>query len=434
MYMQKRKSSEIEFIHPLKTFRTQWAQDSFSFGSYSSLGINSSPHHRSMLGTPVDDKLFFAGEATSVKYPGTIHGAFLEGQRVARLVLENCHKKVLIIGAGISGLSAAHFLRRSGVSAVVLEGRDRIGGRIFTSYEQGIPIELGAMWIHGDSSQNPLIELAKSLGLKTFKPKLARDLKYNIYNSSLSLFDSKVIITAIQFYRNFINNFCKNNSQNYFSTQDALNHYINANKIDKSVLKILMFLIYLNFEIPAAIPVCKQSSRFSMEKFSFAGDNVLILEGLSKIVDYLTEGLDIRLNQVVHCIDYSNQEIVIRTNLNDFSSDVVIVTIPLGVLKKRVINFYPELPSNQLNSIDSLEFGKFEKVYLVYNAPLKIDKSIWSVILEEVDLYLLFTNFCKINNSPVILMEGTNSFVEFAHQFQFEEIMNLTNTLINCIT
>ncbi|HMJ71383.1 MAG TPA: NAD(P)/FAD-dependent oxidoreductase [Cyclobacteriaceae bacterium] len=59
---------------------------------------------------------------------------------------------IIIIGAGAAGLSAANVLGRSGREVVVLEARDRIGGRIFTSHDKrfSVPIETGAEFIHGD--------------------------------------------------------------------------------------------------------------------------------------------------------------------------------------------------------------------------------------------------------------------------------------------
>src|SRR6202011_2950221 len=58
---------------------------------------------------------------------------------------------VVIIGAGVSGLAAASELRKSGLSILVLEARDHIGGRAWTRHEPDLsaPIELGAEFIHG---------------------------------------------------------------------------------------------------------------------------------------------------------------------------------------------------------------------------------------------------------------------------------------------
>ena len=52
-------------------------------------------------------------------------------------------KKVVIVGAGISGLRAASILQRHGVEVVVVEGRDRIGGRIHTTHSEKGPRDIG---------------------------------------------------------------------------------------------------------------------------------------------------------------------------------------------------------------------------------------------------------------------------------------------------
>ncbi|HEV2378988.1 MAG TPA: FAD-dependent oxidoreductase [Terriglobia bacterium] len=59
--------------------------------------------------------------------------------------------EVLIIGAGVAGLAAAHALVAAGVKTQIIEARDRIGGRIWTvrSGNPAAPVELGAEFIHG---------------------------------------------------------------------------------------------------------------------------------------------------------------------------------------------------------------------------------------------------------------------------------------------
>lgn len=74
--------------------------------------------------------------------------------------------KVVVIGAGLAGLSAAHDLQRSGAEVVVLEARDRVGGRVEGGVIQGHPIELGGTWIGRGHSE--MYALADELGLSTF--------------------------------------------------------------------------------------------------------------------------------------------------------------------------------------------------------------------------------------------------------------------------
>ena len=72
---------------------------------------------------------------------------------------------VVVIGAGAAGLAAARRLHDAGIDVVVLEARERVGGRVFTHHDAGtpVPIELGAEFVHGSAS--PLDEILRDAGL-----------------------------------------------------------------------------------------------------------------------------------------------------------------------------------------------------------------------------------------------------------------------------
>lgn len=75
-------------------------------------------------------------------------------------------RDVAIVGAGAAGLTAANDLKKAGLSVVVLEARERVGGRLWTDEIDGAMLELGGQWVSPD--QHALIETLADLGLETY--------------------------------------------------------------------------------------------------------------------------------------------------------------------------------------------------------------------------------------------------------------------------
>ena len=64
--------------------------------------------------------------------------------------MEELHYDVIVIGAGMSGIACAKKLSENGKKVVILEAKDRIGGRIFTDETSfSVPVDLGGSWFHG---------------------------------------------------------------------------------------------------------------------------------------------------------------------------------------------------------------------------------------------------------------------------------------------
>ena len=76
------------------------------------------------------------------------------------------NRDVVIVGAGVSGLTAANELKRAGLSVAVLEARDRAGGRLWTDVIDGAMLEIGGQWVSPD--QDALIDTVAELGLETY--------------------------------------------------------------------------------------------------------------------------------------------------------------------------------------------------------------------------------------------------------------------------
>ena len=80
---------------------------------------------------------------------------------------------MVVIGAGLAGLRAAELLRDAGREVIVLEARDRVGGRTRTESWEGASIDLGGQWI--GPGQHRVAALAARLGVETFPTRVEGD-------------------------------------------------------------------------------------------------------------------------------------------------------------------------------------------------------------------------------------------------------------------
>ncbi|PRQ52168.1 putative oxidoreductase [Rosa chinensis] len=96
---------------------------------------------------------------------------------------------VIVIGGGMAGIAAARALQDASFQVVLLESRDRLGGRVHTDYSFGFPIDLGASWLHGVCKENPLAPLIGRLGLPLYRTSGDNSVLYDHDLESYALFD-----------------------------------------------------------------------------------------------------------------------------------------------------------------------------------------------------------------------------------------------------
>ncbi|PON34568.1 Histone lysine-specific demethylase [Trema orientale] len=99
----------INVPEPIQTVCTRWGSDPFSLGSYSNVAVGASGDDYDILAESVGDgRLFFAGEATTRRYPATMHGAFLSGLREAANMARYANARSLRIKVDRSPSKNAH--------------------------------------------------------------------------------------------------------------------------------------------------------------------------------------------------------------------------------------------------------------------------------------------------------------------------------------
>jgi monoamine oxidase len=278
--------------------------------------------------------------------------------------------QVIIIGAGISGLAAARELNSQGINNLVLEGRSRVGGRVYTDQSlNNLPLDVGASWIHG-VEDNPIYQLAQTGNINTLKTNY--DL-IELYGRGKFLSDQEQeaieqrledILEQVEDLREQK----ERQDQEDISLKSAIEQIINQldRPFSTQQLQELDYALNTTIEHEYAADIANLSLYYWDDSEEMAGGDVLFPKGYGQIVDLLVPGLDLRLNQVVQKITYSDQGVIVTTNQGDFLAEKVIITLPLGVLKKGVVEFSPPLPPRKIRAIERLGMGVLNKVYLQF--------------------------------------------------------------------
>jgi monoamine oxidase len=269
-------------------------------------------------------------------------------------------KTVVVIGGGISGLAAAKKLKEKGFTVIVLEAQEKVGGRIRTDRSLGVAFDEGASWIHGPIG-NPITSLASIAGANTF---LTSDDSVEVFNTNGIAYSDTVLTSTEKQFESALNTVRSAGTQTK-SFQTVFNSLYPTQANDK--LWKYMLSAYLEFDTGGDIS--KLSSKFFDDDEAYSGADVIITNGYDKITDYLTTGLDIRLNTRVSSINYANAKVGITANGNKIEADYVVVSVPLGVLKNNAISFSPALPTNKINAISNSNIGNVNKFLLVWNTP-----------------------------------------------------------------
>jgi len=111
----------------------------------------------------------------------------------------------------------------------------------------------------------------------------------------------------------------------------------------------------------------KLSSTLINEGEDFGEEELLITNGFDKIITYIAQDLDIKLNTRVNMIDYSDDKVLISHSDGVLEADYVLVTVPLGVLRSKAIEFCPELPDSKIDAIQKIGINCTNKFLLVFD-------------------------------------------------------------------
>jgi monoamine oxidase len=369
---------------------------------------------------------------------------------------------VIIVGAGIAGLSAAKELQHLNRSVLILEANNRIGGRAYVGYigHDKVPIDYGGAWIHGIPT-NPLTPLVDSMGFRRERTEL--NLPYFVNGKQAGEDEKKVFDHAVAEYEDAVTlaaksveyekalaefacseykshvprkkicrdlerripqsrssvlsdlcqgpvrpreQFCKIADKDLRVTSDVAKDYVPHGREFNDIIPLL---IANAGPLESAAELSKTSA---VDGAHFeAGEDDLIDKGMGAFVKKLGDGLPVCLNSPVTEVDYSVDGVKVRAGDRVFEGSNALVTVSVGVLKKKKIAFKPELPKEKLEAIDHLQMGNMQKVIVPLNRDIfpKEPKNSW--VLYEGDLSGEALDFAKKQDLP--LVDGTRVVMAF---------------------
>lgn len=311
--------------------------------------------------------------------------------------------RTLVIGAGISGLAAARKLTAAGHDVVVLEGRDRIGGRIWTStHWPELPLDLGASWIHGVKG-NPLTSLADSIQARRIATSYDSAIVYDVDGDPLDE-EAEESLEEIreQLFDRIEKAQDRDTGASVLNVAETL--LADLDDEDPKTQRYINFVLSGNIEQEYAGSAEELSAHWYDSAKHYPGKDALFPGGFHVITKHLSQGLRIETGQEVQEIHWQETPLRIVAKTREFTANRVLVTLPLGVLKAGNVRFVPALPEKKRTAIATLGMGVLNKCYLRFPKvfwPKDVD---WlEYIAEEHGEWTEWVSFVRTTGQPVLL-------------------------------
>jgi monoamine oxidase len=311
-------------------------------------------------------------------------------------------KPVVVIGAGLAGLAAAQELQRLGHIVTVVEARDRIGGRVWTSHQwPDAPLDLGATWIHGTEG-NPITDLADAIQARRLVTDYDQSITYQTDGSPLSAQDEEdrerfreALFEAIA---------SAQDGEVDTSILAATESVWRGLAPDSQARRWINFILNSELEQEYSGSVAQLSAQWYDRDQAFEGDEALFEEGFGVIAEALAEGLSIELGQAVREIRWDSSPLRVITNQSEFLADHLVVTLPLGVLKSQRVRFTPALPGDKQQAITRLGMGVLNKCYL------RFEEAFWPADVDWLEYvaanpgeWAEWVSFQRVAQQPILL-------------------------------
>lgn len=384
---------------PARVLATRWDADPWSLGSYSALPPGTAASARSVLAqTVIADRVVLAGEYTAVDFPSTVRGAYESGGLAAEQLLAAAPQAAtaVVIGAGLAGLAAAEQLRAAGLAVTVFEARDRVGGRIETNREWGVPLEFGAAWLHGLTG-HPLVKLVKSAGL-TLAPTDYDDAITHSYRTGA---DSPEAVAAAD---DLVTRLDDLGSEDLEATDSAA--AVLAADGWREDTPDRRFAAASEAAQEYGRDLDGLGAQALSEGQEYQGGDALVVGGFDQVPKQLARNLDVKLGVAATEVLIPSGEAPggVQVNLaggGTVRADVAVVAVPLPLLQRSTPKL--ALPAATSAALASLTTGNLEKVFCEYPRQWWPQATVLQVSETPAERWTEFYNLQPITDRPILV-------------------------------
>jgi monoamine oxidase len=264
---------------------------------------------------------------------------------------------VAIIGAGAAGLGAARALDNSGLSVIVLEARDRVGGRAHTIMAApDITFDLGCGWLHS-ANKNSFVAIAERLNFEVDKTR--PPWREQSFDKGFPVKERADFIAALDAFYDRAEEAAKTGrdsaASNYLESGNRWNPMIHA------------ISTYVNGA------ELNRVSILDMDAYEDTEINWRVRRGYGALMTAYAAPCLLALNTQVTRIDHSGKRVRLETSQGTLTAGKVIVTVPTNLIANEVVHFHPALPA-KVDAARGLPLGLADKVMLALDEPDALPK------------------------------------------------------------
>ena len=292
----------------------------------------------------------------------------------------NTEVDILVIGAGVAGLSAAHVLANNGHSVYVVEAAHRIGGR---AYSERLPnsswFDLGCSYLH-EGEINPFTEIAGQLGCV-----LGDGRRFEKSRTKMTVNGRDASVDELASLNSLSDKcFLEMEDAKYNGTLTEVDDIASYIDWDHRFSHLHAHLLGgLNASD------AHQQSVLDYLKTGY-GLDYPVVGGLGKLIEKWASGflgkVGLYLNCQVSNIDWSGKQVSVTTSGGRIRAKKVLITVSTGVINSGNISFFPDLPSSISNAFFNLPCGVLNKIGLSFlNNTFTEDDSGWHVMFSEAN-------------------------------------------------